>query len=212
MPRKKKSSTSTSLTSSPTSSLTSPLTSSLLVVSPTSKLVRRSKSSVRKLQAQLKAKKAAAAPQQQPILITEGQVVDTDRLVSKGRRGPPFTNPQQEYQLRQIFPPNTWLIDLVCFKDKQLQQKFWYVFFVEANTRYLIAIPANGNYIAESWQETTPRINEDLFLEHFQEFESTALLQRSQYIKLLVIAKRHSGLILCKSITVGKESLTKLST
>ena len=122
-------------------------------------------------------------PTERQILITEGQTVDKSRLTSKGRIAPPFRDLQQRHQLRQVFPPNTWLIDLVCFKDEELRQKFWYVFFVEANTRYLICIPANGNYISESWEETTPRINKDLFMNHFKAFQEQNVVTKIHDIK-----------------------------
>ena len=48
-----------------------------------------------------------------------------------------FSKPNQKVMLHQIHPHNTWLIDEVKFGE------FLYVFFVEANTRYLIVVQGN---------------------------------------------------------------------
>lgn len=64
------------------------------------------------------------------------------------------------------FEPGTWLIDLVNFGA------VWYVFFVEGNSRYLIALA--GNAIEDKRYQTmytaTPRVPTDRLVEIFNQF------------------------------------------
>ena len=52
-----------------------------------------------------------------------------------------FSKPIQKVMLHQIHQPNTWLIDEVKFGE------FLYVFFVEANTRYLIVVQGSTDNV-----------------------------------------------------------------
>ena len=98
------------------------------------------------------------------------QEVDDSRLY--GQAAPPFKDPQHEYQLRQVFAPKTWIMDLVCFSDDSIHQNFWYVFFVEANTRYLVVIPVHSNVWLQKHKEKAPKLNAEQFLNLFQKFEA----------------------------------------
>ena len=75
---------------------------------------------------------------------------------------------QYPYCLHQIYHPDTWFVDLVKFDD------YWYVFFVEANTRYLIVVQGNSNFIIENAVEinANKRVPSNIFLEAFQQFQS----------------------------------------
>ena len=74
---------------------------------------------------------------------------------------------QHKYMLHQIYPRGTWFVDLVKFGD------YWYVFFVEANTRYLIVIQGNSDFLNTDsvLVNTNKRVPTDIFLEVFQRFE-----------------------------------------
>ena len=74
---------------------------------------------------------------------------------------------QSKYMLHQIHPHGTWLVDLVKFGD------YWYVFFVEANTRYLIVIQGNSDFLNSDsvLVNRNKRVPSDIFLEVFQRFE-----------------------------------------
>ena len=74
---------------------------------------------------------------------------------------------QDKYMLHQTYPIGTWFIDLVKFGD------YWYVFFVEACSRYLIVIQGNSNFLTESSTEVnlSGRVPTDTFKEVFQQFE-----------------------------------------
>ena len=79
---------------------------------------------------------------------------------------------QTHIQLHQIFPPDTWLIDLVKFGD------YYYVFFVEANTRYLIPIMGNADLINnDALEQTGLRVRTDRFFDIFQQFESQNVIE-----------------------------------
>ena len=79
---------------------------------------------------------------------------------------------QQKLQLHQIFAPDTWLIDLVKFND------FYYVFFVEANTRYLISIVGNGDLITnDAIEQTGLRVKTDRFYNIFKQFEKKNVIE-----------------------------------
>ena len=74
---------------------------------------------------------------------------------------------QHKFMRHQVFTPGSWLVDLVKFGD------YWYVFFVEANTRYLIVIQGNSDFLTPSAIEvnTNKRVPTDIFLEVFKRFE-----------------------------------------
>ena len=74
---------------------------------------------------------------------------------------------QHKFMRHQVFSPGSWLVDLVKFGD------YWYVFFVEANTRYLIVIQGNSDFLTPSAVEvnTNKRVPTDIFLEVFKRFE-----------------------------------------
>ena len=85
-------------------------------------------------------------------------------------------SPQREYQLHQVFPENTWLIDLVRFTDD-----CWYVFFVEANTRYLIPVEGNGEAITEdAWEPFTARVPSEYFMKAFKTFLQVNVLPKTE--------------------------------
>ena len=74
---------------------------------------------------------------------------------------------QHKFMRHQVFTPGSWLVDLVKFGD------YWYVFFVEANTRYLIVIQGNSDFLTPTAVEvnTNKRVASDIFLEVFKRFE-----------------------------------------
>ena len=74
---------------------------------------------------------------------------------------------QNRYMLHQIYPTGTWFIDLVKFGD------YWYVFFVEACSRYLIVIQGNSNFLTNDAVEVNinQRVRSRTFLEAFHQFE-----------------------------------------
>ena len=78
-----------------------------------------------------------------------------------------FTD-QSKYCLHQIYHTGTWLVDLVKFGD------YWYVFFVEANTRYLIVVQGNSDYLTPDANVVNihRRVPTDVFLEAFERFDS----------------------------------------
>ena len=80
-----------------------------------------------------------------------------------------FPKNQNHLHLHQIFHPNTWLIDLVKFDD------FWYVFFVEANTRYLIVVQGNSDFLTNDATSTEvqpkKRVKTDIFMDVFKRFQ-----------------------------------------
>ena len=91
-------------------------------------------------------------------------------LTKERQRSREIKTPQHRLQIRQIFPPNTWLIDLVRFKAESDDER-WYVFFVEANTRYLMIYSGNGNWITEdAWVRQSSRVPSDTFQHLFEQF------------------------------------------
>ena len=86
---------------------------------------------------------------------TENKPIETHKWVK-----------QDKYILHQTYPINTWLIDLVKFNE------FWYVFFVEANTRYLIVIQGNSNFLSSEAVEINinRRVDTNTYFEVFNEF------------------------------------------
>ena len=117
---------------------------------------------------------AKSKPKKPAQVVVEPDVTVNPKRALRGRgkaiRPAVFKDPQHRYQQRQIFPKNTWLLDLVCMNDKEAKVKYWYVFFVEANTRYLIVLPANGFYNSGAWEQNVTRINESNFLRIFKAF------------------------------------------
>ena len=75
---------------------------------------------------------------------------------------------QGKYCLHQVYHPGTWLMDLVKFGD------YWYVFFVEANTRYLIVVQGNSDFLTPDANviNINRRVPSDVFLEAFERFDS----------------------------------------
>ena len=73
---------------------------------------------------------------------------------------------QRKFTLHQSYDANTWIIDLVNF------DKFWYVFFVEATSRYLIVVQGNSNFITNESVEINlnQRVRTQEYLEAFNEF------------------------------------------
>ena len=73
---------------------------------------------------------------------------------------------QSKYTLHQIYGTYTWFVDLVKFGD------YWYVFFVEANSRYLIVIQGNSNFITEDSVQIQlkQRVSSQTFREVFIQF------------------------------------------
>ena len=67
-------------------------------------------------------------------------------------RATPIRSKNNLYMKRQTFGKNTWFMDLVHFN---YPDKFngWFAFFVEANTRYLIPIPASIQPVGEGVQQ-----------------------------------------------------------
>ena len=85
---------------------------------------------------------------------------------------------QDKYMLHQTYPIGTWFVDLVKFGD------YWYVFFVEACSRYLVVIQGNSNFINnESTEISSGRVSAVKFKEAFQEFER---INTPHDIKLLI--------------------------
>ena len=78
-----------------------------------------------------------------------------------------FPKNQNHLHLHQVFHPNTWLVDLVKFND------LWYVFFVEANTRYLIVVQGNSDFASAEVVDVEPkkRVKTDIFLDVFKRFQ-----------------------------------------
>ena len=58
--------------------------------------------------------------------------------------------------MKLIYPPDTWLMDTIEFKGPI---KMLYLFFVEANTRYLIAEPGNIIEREESLEQTRQKLS-----------------------------------------------------
>lgn len=85
---------------------------------------------------------------------------------------------QDKYMFRQIYPIGSWLVDLVKFGE------YWYVFFVEACSRYLIVIQGNSNFLTNDAVEINlqGRVPSNIFLEAFQQFER----MNSGRIRLLI--------------------------
>ena len=78
-----------------------------------------------------------------------------------------ITTSQSRFMEHQIFPFNTWLMDLVRFDNG-----VWFCWFIEANTRYLIAIEGNGRTItADAWETFSARVPTDFFLDAFKAFQ-----------------------------------------
>ena len=78
-----------------------------------------------------------------------------------------ITTSQSKYMEHQIFPLNTWMMDLVRFDNG-----VWFCWFIEANTRYLIAIEGNGTTITQdAWETFSARVPTDYFLEAFKAFQ-----------------------------------------
>ena len=67
-----------------------------------------------------------------------------------------FKSPQTNLQLKLVYAPDTWIMDTIEFKG---QIKMLYLFFVEANTRYLIAEPGNIIERAESLEQTRTKLS-----------------------------------------------------
>ena len=78
-----------------------------------------------------------------------------------------FNKPLKQYMLHQIHEHNTWIIDEVQFKE------FLYVFFVEANTRYLIIVQGSSDTITANAYEqdgSEKQISGQSFFEAFNQF------------------------------------------
>ena len=77
------------------------------------------------------------------------------------------------YMKRQIFEPNTWLMDLVYFNYGKVF-KGWFGFFVEANTRYLIPIPANVRRVsADAYQDILGRADQYVWEDILKDFKKS---------------------------------------
>ena len=78
-----------------------------------------------------------------------------------------ITSKQSSYMEHQVFPLNTWLIDLVRFDNGA-----WFCWFIEANTRFLIVVEGNGQTITEeAWEEYSARVPSEFFFEAFRTFQ-----------------------------------------
>ena len=112
--------------------------------------------------------------QRQANWIIDENVLDPNQgFVGRGKaiRGRAFRDKQVKFQQHQIFPPNTWLIDLVHFRGDARDLHFWYIFFVEASSRYLIAIPTNGDWVAGTmWAPNTARVKSVTLEPIFRQF------------------------------------------
>ena len=112
--------------------------------------------------------------QRQANWIIDENVLDPNQgFVGRGKaiRGRAFRDKQVKFQQHQIFPPNTWLIDLVHFRGDARDLHFWYIFFVEASSRYLIAIPTNGDWVAGTmWSPNTARVKSVTLEPIFRQF------------------------------------------
>ena len=111
---------------------------------------------------------------QNPIIIQAEQTINP-RLAFRGRakaiRSKPFKDKQLLFQQHQTFEPNTWIVDIVRFQDDETNTAYWYLFFVEANTRYLIVLPANGEWInGDAFQRRTQRIQSSSLPDTFRTF------------------------------------------
>lgn len=79
-----------------------------------------------------------------------------------------ITTSQASYMEHQVFPLNTWLMDLVRFDNGA-----WYCWFLEANTRFLIVVEGNGQTITtDAWEEFSARVPSEFFLEAFKTFQA----------------------------------------
>ena len=79
-----------------------------------------------------------------------------------------ITTPQASFMEHQVFPLNTWQMDLVRFDNG-----VWFCWFIEANTRFLIVVEGNGQTITEdAWEEYSARVPTDFFLEAFKTFQA----------------------------------------
>ena len=127
-----------------------------------------------------------------------------------------FPKNQNHLHLHQIFHPNTWLIDLVKFND------LWYVFFVEANTRYLIVVQGNSDFATSSEAvdvEPSHRVKTDIFKDVFKRFqeinESKPIYkiigdsERSFWSKSMMTYYKQNN-ILTEKINVSKEGHVRL--
>lgn len=74
---------------------------------------------------------------------------------------------QDKYQLHQIYPLGTWFVDLVNFGE------FWFIFFVEASSRYLIILNGNLEEMENDdfVEVNSGRVKSDKFLKQFKEFQ-----------------------------------------
>ena len=86
---------------------------------------------------------------QRPIVILDeysrdiGVDYDNAFVTKKGKeKKKEYDSSQSRFMERQLFPPNTWLMDFVRFDNGA-----WFCWFIEANTRYLIPIEGNGTMI-----------------------------------------------------------------
>lgn len=75
---------------------------------------------------------------------------------------PPHVVPDKE--TKQWFPMGTWIMDLVKFGP------LWYVFFVEGNSRFLIAIVGNAQTAEDIAYTTSVRVYGKTFVEVFKQF------------------------------------------
>ena len=86
-----------------------------------------------------------------------------------------ITSSQSQYMEHQIFPPNTWLMDLVRFDNGA-----WYCWFIEANTRFLIVIEGNGSTLTpDAWEQFTARVPTAYFKQAFASFLALNTIEKT---------------------------------